>query len=59
MLTVPTCYSVRKLENDYQMGPEALWAPSEMVSGQNFIYLLTSVFPPSNREAMGVLWVPK
>lgn len=49
-------YSVRKLENDYQMGPEASWTQFEMVPGQSFIFHPISILPLSNRGAMIVLW---
>ena len=52
-------YSVRKLENDYQVSSEAHWTQSEMGPSQNFIDHLTSILPDSNRETMRVFHFPK
>ena len=52
-------YSVRKLENDYQLSSEAHWTQSDMGPSQNFIDHLTSILPRSNRETMRVFSFPK
>ena len=52
-------YSVRKLENDYQVSSEAHWTQSEMGPSQNFIDHLSSILPDSNRETMRVFSFPK